>query len=263
MQLIRGRSLDRLLKDEGGKMKDGAGKSDLHPSSFILHPFEAARVALQVAEALAHAHGHGVVHRDVKPSNVLLDESGTAWLTDFGLAKVRGLDDLSRDGELVGRLRFMAPECFRGESDARADVYGVGMTLYELVTGRPAFGETDRERLLWQITHTDPPRPRAVDPRVPRDLETLVRKAIAKEPAARYASAADLAADLRRFLDGQPITARRPSAFELAGRWARRNPLPAGLAACIFLLLAALAVGATRSEERRVGKECRWWWATY
>jgi WD40 repeat protein len=242
MQLIRGRSLRDALVDPAGGGLGPPGSADYYRG--------AARIGYQVAEALAHAHGHGVVHRDVKPSNVLTDDSGTAWLTDFGLAKVRGLGELTRDGEIVGTLRFLAPECFRGEADARADVYGLGMTLYELVARRLAFDESDRERLLWQITHAEPPRPRAVDPHVPRDLETIVRKAIAKEPAARYASARDLADDLRRFLDGRPVVARRPSAIELAGRWARRHPLPAGLAACVFLLLATLAIGATVTAVR-------------
>jgi len=250
MQLIRGRSLDQLQKDEGGRIKDEASTSDLHPSSFILHPFWGARVALQVAEALAHAHGHGVVHRDVKPSNVLVDESGTAWLTDFGLAKVRGLGDLTRDGEVVGTLRFMAPECFRGEADARSDVYSLGMTLYELVTRRPAFSESDRGRLLWQVAREEPPRPRSVDRRIPRDLETIILKAIAKEPARRYVTARDLADDLRHFLDGYPIAARRPPMWELAGRWCRRNPLPAALIAGIFLLLGATAIGASLTALR-------------
>jgi serine/threonine protein kinase/WD40 repeat protein len=240
MQLIRGCSLRDAIGRES--VLGRPGSSDYWRN--------AARVGLQVAEGLAHAHERGVIHRDVKPSNILLDETGSAWLTDFGLAKVRGFEELTRAGEVIGTLRFLAPECFRGKADARADVYGLGMTLYELVTRQPAFGESDRERLLWQVAHADPPRPRSVDPNVPRDLETVIRKASAKEPDGRYTSAREMADDLRRFIDGQPIAARRTTTWEVLHRWARRNPLPAGLTACVVLLLTAMAVGATLTALR-------------
>src|SRR5262249_6484718 len=161
----------------------------------------AARVALQVAQALAYAHGLGVLHRDIKPSNVLLDDRGTAWVADFGLARLEGDDALTAPGDVVGTLRYVAPERFRGQDDARSDVYGLGLTLYEMLTLRPAFDETDRARLTDQVLHADPPRPRALDPSVPYDLETVVLKAIDRDPAGRYARAADLAEDLGRFLD--------------------------------------------------------------
>jgi serine/threonine protein kinase/WD40 repeat protein len=201
-----------------------------------------ARVGLQVAEALAYAHGQRVLHRDIKPSNLLLDVQGTVWVTDFGLAKEEG-EDLTQTGDLVGTLRYMAPERFRGVSDARSDLYSLGLTLYELLTLGPAFQESDRGLLIKQIYHDEPPRPRRFDRQVPRDLETIVLKAIAKEPARRYQTAEDLAEDLRRFLGDRPIRARRSAAWEHAWRWCRRNPVVAGLSAAVALLLLVVGVG--------------------
>ena len=175
-----------------------------------------ARVGLQVAEALAHAHGQGILHRDIKPSNLLLDLAGNVWVTDFGLAKADDADDLTESGDVVGTARYMAPERFRGESGPQSDVYGLGVTLYELLTLRPAFDERDRARLIDHILHTDPPPLRAVDPRIPRDLETIVLKAMARYPADRYVSARALSEDLGRFLQDRTILARRVGRFGAA-----------------------------------------------
>src|SRR5205823_12129505 len=123
------------------------------------------------SEALAYAHARGVIHRDIKPSNLLLDTAGIVWVSDFGLAKTQD-HALTETGDVVGTVRYMAPERFRGECDARSDVYSLGVTLYELLTLRTAFAATDRLTLIDQIAHLDPPRPRARDPRIPRDLET-------------------------------------------------------------------------------------------
>src|SRR5581483_4012922 len=129
------------------------------------HQFAAiARWGLQVAEALAYAHGQGVLHRDIKPSNLLLDRQGTVWVTDFGLARAEGLPDLTRTGDLVGTLRYMAPEQLDGRADARSDLYSLGLTLYELVTGRPAFDAADRNQLVKQVMQDEPPRPRQLNP---------------------------------------------------------------------------------------------------
>jgi tetratricopeptide (TPR) repeat protein len=210
-----------------------------------------ARVGAQVADALAYAHSQGVLHRDIKPSNLLLDTHGTVWVTDFGLAKAAmDGDDLTHSGDIVGTLRYMAPERFRGQSDPRGDIYGLGLTLYELLTLRPAFRESDRDKLLKQLTDEEPPRPRQVNAQVPRDLETIVLKAMAKEPAHRYASATELADDLRRFVEDKPVRARRVGAAERFWRWCRRNPavagLGAGIAALLVLAAAASAVAAVR-----------------
>ena len=200
-----------------------------------------ARVGVQVAEALAYAHGQRILHRDIKPSNLLLDARGNVWVADFGLAKASDGEDLTHTGDVVGTLRYLAPERLRGQSDPRGDVYSLGLTLYELLTLRPAFDAADRERLIQQVTQGEPPRPRQLEPGVPRDLETIVLKAIAREPAHRYATAGALAEDLQRFLEGRPIRARRVSAAERFWRWCKRNPVVAGLTAAVFVLLAAVA----------------------
>src|SRR5207302_871073 len=145
------------------------------------------------------------------------------WVADFGLAKEEG-DDLTRTGDVVGTLRYMAPERFRGQADARSDVYSLGLTLYELLCLQPAFAVADRGGLAKQIAEEEPPRPATLDPGVPRDLETIVLKASAKEPARRYQSARQLAGDLECFLGDRPIQARRSTAWERAWRWCRRNP---------------------------------------
>jgi serine/threonine protein kinase/WD40 repeat protein len=201
-----------------------------------------AQAGLQAAEALAYAHKQGVLHRDVKPSNLLLDTHGQVWITDFGLAKADDSDDLTNTGDLVGTLRFMAPERLEGRCDVRSEVYGVGVTLYEMVTLRPAFAASDRMAMLDQLRFGAPPRPSRCEPHIPRDLETIILKAMARDPAERYATAEDLAADLRRFLADRPIQARRTPWHERTWRWCRRNPLVATLSGALLLLLTATAV---------------------
>jgi serine/threonine protein kinase/WD40 repeat protein len=212
-----------------------------------------ARLGVQAAEALAYAHAQGVLHRDVKPSNLLLDAHGTLWITDFGLAKVAGAEDLTNTGDVIGTLRYLAPERFRGDADARSDVYSLGLTLYEMLTLRPAFGAEDRAQLIEQVLHRDPPRPRQLEPRLPPDLETIVLKASAREPGQRYSSSAEVVEDLRRFLADQPIRARRVSWLEQARRWRRRNPALAvvgGLAVLFLVAVTALAVTVAILESR-------------
>jgi serine/threonine protein kinase len=214
-----------------------------------------ARVGLDVAEALAYAHSQGILHRDIKPSNLLLDADGTVWVTDFGLAKAEGADALTDTGDLVGTLRYMAPERFEGWSDPRSDVYSLGATLYELLTLRPLFDEPNRAKLLKMVAHESPIAPRKVDPEIPRDLETIVLKAIVKEPAQRYGSAEQMAEDLRRFLSDRPILARRTGSVERLWRWSRRNPALAGSLAALFLFLAigcgGMALLWRRAEVQR------------
>jgi eukaryotic-like serine/threonine-protein kinase len=207
-----------------------------------------ARLGIQVAEALAHAHGQGVLHRDIKPSNLLLDVDGRVWITDFGLAKLEGSEGPTQTGDIVGTLRYMSPERFEGWSDRRSDLYGLGMTLYELVTLRPAFEAATRAKLIDQVIHDQPPSPRKHDPRVPRDMETIVLKAIAKEPGERYATAEALSADLANFVTDRPIVARRNSLSEQAWRWCRRNKAAAAFlaaSAVATLALVGVIVGAS------------------
>jgi serine/threonine protein kinase/lipopolysaccharide biosynthesis regulator YciM len=210
-----------------------------------------ARVGVQVAEALAYAHRQGILHRDIKPANLLLDAQGTVWVTDFGLAKAEGADELTHPGDIVGTLRYLAPERFDGVSDPRGDVYGLGATLYELLTLRPAFDEPERARLIERVTRGDLARPRQLDGRIPRDLETVVLKALAREPAERYPSAEALAEDLRRFLLDRPIRARRAGLAERTWRWCRRNPVVAGLLAAAVVLAAGLGVLALLLWDRQ------------
>ncbi len=193
-----------------------------------------ARVGIQVAEALDHAHRQGIVHRDIKPANLLLDADARVWVTDFGLAKTEGAA-LTRDGTLLGTLRYMAPERFRGWSDPRSDIYSLGLTLFEMLALRPAFDAADQAVLIEQIVGQAPRPLRKLDPRISPDLETIVLKAIDKEPSRRYQTAAELASDLQRYLEDRPILARRTGAIERARRWCRRNPVVSGLAAAVVL----------------------------
>ncbi len=194
-----------------------------------------ARIGLMAAEALAHAHAHGVLHRDVKPSNLLLDAHGRVWITDFGLCKAEGSDALTRSKDVVGTLRYIPPERFHGEVDARGDVYGLGVTLYELLTLAPAFGAGD-PRAVASV-----PRPRATDRTIPVDLERVVLKAMAPDPRARYPTADAFAADLGAFLHGRPIAARTLTAgYLLCVAMRRHRGLFAG--AALALLLAAAGV---------------------
>jgi WD40 repeat protein/serine/threonine protein kinase len=204
-----------------------------------------AQVGVQVAEALAYAHAQGVLHRDIKPSNLLLDAQGRVWITDFGLAKVDNVAELTGPGEVVGTLPFMAPERFDGHSLRQSDIYSLGLTLYELLTLRRAFQDAIKERLIAKVLHQQPPPPRQIESRVPRDLETVVLKCIAREIGDRYEFAGEVAEDLRRFLDDRPVRARRSSAAERLVRWCRRNPaltLATGLAAAALLAVSVLSI---------------------
>jgi serine/threonine protein kinase/Flp pilus assembly protein TadD len=206
-----------------------------------------ARIGLQVAEALEYAHRQGILHRDIKPSNLLLDAQEAVWVTDFGLAKLEDDQDLTHTGDILGTLRYMPAEAFDRKSDKRSDVYSLGISLYEMLAMRPAFAERERHRLIKQITGSEPVRLDRVNQAIPRDLVTIIHKAIEREPGQRYATAAELAADLRRFLEDAPIQARRTGAVERLYRWCRRNQLVAALTGLLALVLAALGVGGVVS----------------
>jgi tetratricopeptide (TPR) repeat protein len=206
-----------------------------------------ARLGVEAAEALEHAHQVGVVHRDVKPANLLLDGRGHLWVTDFGLAQCRGDARLTMTGDVVGTLRYMSPEQVRarpGPVDQRTDLYSLGATLYELLTLRPAFAGVDRGEVLRQIAWDEPRPPSRVRKGVPADLETIVLKAMAKTPEERYPSARELADDLERFLNDVPVRARRPTPLQRAAKWARRHrTVVRAAAALLAMAVAALAVG--------------------
>jgi serine/threonine protein kinase/WD40 repeat protein len=212
-----------------------------------------AQLGLQVAQALDHAHQHGIIHRDIKPGNLLLDGRGKVWVTDFGLAHVDTGASLTRTGDLVGTVRYMSPEqalAKRVPLDHRTDIYSLGVTLYELLTLQPAFTGNDREELLRQITCEEPPPPRRLNAAIPAELETILLKAMAKSPSERYATAKDLADDLGRFLEDRPIKARRPTPVQRLKKWARRHQAGVWTAALTALVMVVLAIGALVVNNR-------------
>jgi serine/threonine protein kinase len=219
-----------------------------------------ARLGVEAADALEHAHGLGILHRDIKPANLLIDPHGALWITDFGLALFPGDLSLTHTGDVVGTLRYMSPEqamARRGVVDQRSDIYALGATLYELLTLQPAFDGRDHQELLRQIALDEPIRPRRLNPAVPRDLETIVLKAMAKDPSLRYATASDLAADLRRFLDDRPILARRPNPLELSLRWALRHRELVATATAIIVLSSIVGTAAIWAQARKTKESLR------
>jgi tetratricopeptide (TPR) repeat protein len=207
-----------------------------------------AELGVQAAEALDHAHQLGIVHRDIKPANLLLDGRGNLWVTDFGLAQMQSDTRLTRTGDLVGTLRYMSPEqalAKRVVIDHRTDIYSLGATLYELLTLEPAFGGEDRQELLRQIAFEEPASPRRLHKSIPAELETIVLKAMEKNPAERYATAKELADDLRHWLDDKPIRARRPTLVQRTRRWVRRHNAAVRATSIVLLVLVAFGCGFT------------------
>jgi serine/threonine protein kinase len=266
---------DRRLRIEhrGSSIEDREPQDDTlprHSLSSILDPPSSffstvARLGVQAAEALEHAHGFGVIHRDIKPANLLVDVRGNLWITDFGLARFHSEAGLTLSGDLLGTLRYMSPEqalARHGLVDHHTDIYSLGATLYELLTLQPACPGEDRQEVLRQIEREEPPPPRRLNPAIPADLETIVLKALAKEPDGRYATAQELADDLRRFLEDKPILAKRPTPWQRARKWVWRHQglvVTAGVAAVIILLtvVVALIVGIiqVKAERRRTEEE--------
>ena len=207
---------------------------------------KAARLVVQAAEALDHAHQLGVVHRDIKPANLLVNPAGTLWIADFGLAQFQADTGLTRTGDMLGTFRYMSPELASGQRtavDHRTDIYSLGATFYELLTLEPVFSGETRQELLYQILHGEPRAPRTVNRAIPVELETIVLKALRKSPAERYATAAEFAEDLRRFLQNRPILARRPSPLDRARKWSRRHPSAVVAAAALLVFsIVGLAV---------------------
>ncbi|MBL8794792.1 MAG: protein kinase [Planctomycetia bacterium] len=263
MQFIEGQSLDHWLnamqqrataaphavqEDTARELPAPLTEAAKHATRTTCPPYflAVARLAGQAADALEHAHQRGIIHRDIKPSNLLLDRRGQLWIADFGLVKCLEEADsnLTRTGDVLGTARYMSPEQAlgkRGALDGRSDVYSLGVTLYELLTLHRAFDGADHAAVLRQIAFDEPRAPRQWNRAVPRDLETIVLKAMAKNPAERYASAAALAADLRRFAAGEPIQARPLGWAERAWRWAKRKPAVAALLVISVLAATSLA----------------------
>jgi len=227
---------------------DDAASSASSPLALVTDPeghlqlgwIQIANIGIQVADAVHYAHRHGILHRDIKPANLLLDQEHNVWITDFGLAKAAENNNLTQTGDVVGTLRYMAPEQFEGTSNAVSEVYSLGITLHELATLQPAFGQESRMELIRQIMEGSVPSLRNVRPDIPRDLETILQKATAREASERYATAQDLAADLQRFRDDRPILARRSTPLQKIRHWSRRNrALAISVSAAVCLLVVA------------------------
>jgi eukaryotic-like serine/threonine-protein kinase len=207
-----------------------------------------ARLGIQAAEALDHAHQSGVLHRDIKPANLLLDDAGKLWITDFGLARIEADAGMTMTGDILGTLRYMSPEqalAKRVVVDHRSDIYSLGITLYELLTLRPAYAGDDRQELLRQIAFEEPKKLRQVNGRASQDFETIILKAIEKNPADRYATAQGLADDLRALLENQPIKAEPPSLWDRTKKWSRRHRALVNASAVIVLLLTVGSIAST------------------
>ena len=216
-----------------------------------------AELGVQVAEAIHHAHCEGVIHRDIKPSNLILDADGKIWVTDFGLAYRGDQPGLTMTGDLVGTLRYMSPEqalAKRVAVDDRTDIYSLGVTLYEMLALRPAYAGKDRQELLRQIAFDEPRPVGKVNRSVPRELETIISRAMAKNPAERYPTAQELADDLKRFLEHRPIHARRPTLVQRVAKWSRRHrPMVASGAIATTIVLLAVAIGGAVIAEKERG----------
>lgn len=231
MQFIDGQSLAEVFAARKGPLKSS----------------QVAEWGLQAAEALSHAHKRGVIHRDVKPSNLILDKDGRLWLTDFGLARRAGDVTLSLTGALLGTPRYMSPEqamAAHKQVDHRSDIFSLGTTLYELLAQKPAFqGDTPHD-VIQHILSVEPVPLRQIVPTIPRDLETIIHKCLAKDPVRRYESAHELAEDLRAFIEGRPIRARRASLIEQAAHWIKHQQRSVKLAgAAAAVTLCAITMG--------------------
>ena len=212
-----------------------------------------ARIGMQVAEALDHAHQEGVIHRDIKPSNLMIDSAGKPWITDFGLARIETDPGMTVSGDMLGTLRYMSPEqtlANRVVVDHRTDIYSLGVTLYELLTLSPAFPQEDKHELLRHIAFEDPPRPRNLNRRVPKELETIVMTAIRKRPDDRfYQTAQELADDIRRYLGDKPVLAKQPGLIECARKWAwRRRAILSFVALALALTSVSGLIGVNYSR---------------
>ncbi len=224
----------------------------------------AALLCQQAARALEHAHDMDIVHRDIKPGNLMIDGHGKLFVTDFGLARFRNENGLTLSGDVVGTLAYMSPEQARGENavvDHRSDVYSLGATLYELATLSRPFEEENRAAMLSRIIEGNLTRPRQINPALPIDVETIILKSMSLEPGHRYPTVAQLADDLTRFLEDQPILARRPTVMDRCQRWCRRHRsivalgLITGLMMCVGLLVSTVAIATEQARTESALKQ--------
>jgi len=274
MPLIEGQTVAALVRDLRG-LRGPSGPPSPPTSGAALRAItkgrttqspafcrSVAELGIQVTLALDHAHQQGVVHRDIKPANLIVDAGGTVWITDFGLASFRttASPGLTLTGDLLGTVRYMSPEqalAKRVPVDHRTDIYSLGVTLYELLTLEPAFPGDSPQQVLQEIAFREPQPPSRLNRAVPPELETILLKASAKDPEARYATAKELAEDFQRFLADKPILARRPSLLDRASKWARRHRALVAAAAAMLLLVTAGAVtsavliGKAKSDAER------------
>ena len=280
MRLVDGQSLSEIISTQRdrsqhvGQRKEGDGPTsaadaDTQPIATLstqesnsdgAYFHTIARLGIQAADGLHHAHESGLVHRDIKPSNLLVSSTGHLWIADFGLAQLPGSGDLTSTGDLLGTLRYMSPEqatAKRGVVDERSDVYSLGATMYELVTLEPAITGSHRQDMLHQILEQEPAALRKHNSQVPRDLETIILKALSKDATERYRTAQLMRDDLRRFLNDEPISACRPGSLRRAARWLRRHLAVASAVAAtaltclvISVILIALAYQSERKQRR-------------
>jgi eukaryotic-like serine/threonine-protein kinase len=218
-------------------------------SSYTVNPQDAAKLMVTTAEAVHHAHQRGILHRDLKPSNILLDQQRQPHVSDFGLARhIGGDDSLTESGAVLGTPAYMAPEQAAGSKmlvTTLSDVYGLGAVLYALLAGKPPFGGDSLMAMLDHVRQQQPVPPSRINPKVPRDLEIICLKCLDKDPQRRYPSAQAFGAELRRFLDGEPIQARPVSALEKGWRWCLRRPVIAGLTSALVTAVLVGLIGTT------------------
>ena len=235
--------------------------ADMRPTELRGRQRKIARLMIDVAHAIAYAHEHGVMHRDLKPTNILLDQEGKPHLTDFGLAKLTGTDDqTTRTATVLGSPAYMAPEQAMGDSanvTTSVDIYGIGAVLYELLTGRPPFAGKTAFETLEAVVKAEPVPPRSANPRLDQDLQTIALKCLEKDPAARYASAKDVSSELTRFLEGRPILARPVNSLVRVQRWCRRKPAISSLLAALMLVTLVGFVGIISQWQTAIMERTR------